>query len=890
MNIRQQHAVNVNWVTVVIRCAALYLPILLGLQGCVGSSEQDSVDVRLGENPIAYVKRVTPRDEDDNTLLENDFAEPAAFFPGASLYVRDVASPNAPERNISAGLFTGQIDIKDLSPSYDGRRMLFAMRAPEIEDADDDEQPTWNIWEYDFDTASVRRIIPIDLIAEEGQDMAPRYLPDGRIVFVSTRQRQALARLLDEGKPQFSPLEEDRQNFSVGLHVMNADGSNIRQISFNMSHDLAPLVMSDGRVLMLRWDHKDNANEFNFYSTRPDGADTEIMYGADSHTQNDPAPIWAQPNLLSDGSVLVLRRPQESATWSGIPTILRVKEFINVNQPVAITGGSAQLPVLPLPVRADDQKSPGGRFAAITPLNDGSNRFLVAWSPCRLRSTGGELLACTDGNLNNDGLVEAEPAYGLWIFDGDAGTQLPVIAPKNDVMITSVAVMARRNAPMALADGEPGVDLNQFLFDQDAGVIDIRSVYDFSGVFNSLSQSTLPVGVTTLDQFKDPALVLADERRARFLRIVKGVLIPDDDVVELDAADFGRPQFGMREIVGYVPIAPDGSVRARVPANVPLDIQLVDKNGRNILTRHGAWITVRSGETLVCGGCHQANSALPHGRRDAELDNVNVGAVSTGAAFPNTRPALFADAGETMAQVLARVEPEVEIPSLDVIYEDIWTDPAVRTIDDPFTLAYADLDTPTPEAPQCAGGWNPLCRAVINYVEHIQPIWDAPRTVDDGGAMIDGTCSSCHNRRDDMNALRVPDAQLELTGDADGAVADNLVSYRELLFQDNVVALVDGALVDELTPVLDGNGNPVYEVDENGDLVLDALDMPIPVLETTTINPSLSAGNARVSRFFNVFSDTGAHPQWLTPAELRLLSEWTDIGAQNYNNPFAVPQ
>jgi hypothetical protein len=34
------------------------------------------------------------------------------------------------------------------------------------------------------------------------------------------------------------------------------------------------------------------------------------------------------------------------------------------------------------------------------------------------------------------------------------------------------------------------------------------------------------------------------------------------------------------------------------------------------------------------------------------------------------------------------------------------------------------------------------------------------------------------------------------------------------------------------------------------------------------------------------------HSNFLEPAELRLISEWLDIGAQNFNNPFdpAAPQ
>ena len=43
--------------------------------------------------------------------------------------------------------------------------------------------------------------------------------------------------------------------------------------------------------------------------------------------------------------------------------------------------------------------------------------------------------------------------------------------------------------------------------------------------------------------------------------------------------------------------------------------------------------------------------------------------------------------------------------------------------------------------------------------------------------------------------------------------------------------------------------------------------------------------------FFSRFAAGGTHAGYLTPAELRLISEWVDIGAQYFNNPFdpAVP-
>src|SRR5207248_2773490 len=63
-----------------------------------------------------------------------------------------------------------------------------------------------------------------------------------------------------------------------------------------------------------------------------------------------------------------------------------------------------------------------------------------------------------------------------------------------------------------------------------------------------------------------------------------------------------------------------------------------------------------------------------------------------------------------------------------------------------------------------------------------------------------------------------------------------------------------------------------------------------------SVGPYLNAGSAHgalSAQFLNRFA-TGSgstHAGWLSPAELRLLSEWLDIGAQYFNNPFdpAVP-
>jgi len=59
---------------------------------------------------------------------------------------------------------------------------------------------------------------------------------------------------------------------------------------------------------------------------------------------------------------------------------------------------------------------------------------------------------------------------------------------------------------------------------------------------------------------------------------------------------------------------------------------------------------------------------------------------------------------------------------------------------------------------------------------------------------------------------------------------------------------------------------------------------------TVPVASSLRAGSASASsRFFARFAPGGSHAGRLTPAELKLLSEWVDGGAQYFNDPFAAP-
>lgn len=863
----------------------------LSLSGCLSGSDSQQADPVVVENPVAYVKRPLLFDENSGALIEDDLADPAAFRPGARLFLKASASAGATTRDITSRAFAadsfrnedGQLryDVKDLHVSQDGSRLLFAMRAPEIENADEEDQPTWNIWEYDTDSDTLSRIISSDVTARAGQDVAPAYLPDGRIVFSSTRQRSSKATLLDEGKPQYSGLDEDGDAPAFVLHVMEEDGESIDQITFNQSHDLDPLVANDGTIVFSRWDNAGQTrnNGVNLYRVNPDGTGLSYLFGRHSHDSVPDAPAvqYLKPRNTDTGSLLVQLRPFESDDYASVPVELDVDQYVEADLRLDGTSGSGQEPLV-AGVGLAGQLSLQGSYAAVSPLLDRTGRYLVSWTPCRLRNVESEqIVNCTEERLGSEDFEPAEPVYGLWLLDAANGTQRPVVEPAEGEQFDEAVLMKERPLETFLPESQFAGDEGA-LGDSGYGVLHIRSVYDIDGV------DTAPSGIATT---ADPVQTPVADRPARFLRLEKPVAIPDDNVRDFDNSAFGRSRGQlMREILGYVPVEPDGSVKVAVPADVAFAISVLDVDGQRIGPRHQNWLSVRPGETLECQGCHNPNSPTPHGRPDAGPESVWGGAATTGLPFPNTESALFADMGETMAEAYARVS-DIRLPTPDIVYEDEWTDPGATAKATSFSYAYGDLETPPPISGVCATDWAPNCRIVINYEQHIHPLWNLNREVldTDGVTVLDDfTCTGCHTSTDDADMAQVPPAQLDLT---DGPSPDEPMqfkAYRELLFPDNEQELVDGALVDRLVDT----GEVLR--DEEGNPILDADGMEQPIFATVPVAASMSVNGASASRFLSLFQADGSHNGFMSGAELRLIAEWLDIGAQYYNNPFDAPE
>ena len=910
------------------RTAALSI-IVVAIGAC---SKGEGVQLGTGQDPdpvvvdfpIAYIKSPLPTD-DNGVFEQQDAREQITFDFGADLYYRDRAAVGAEEINITGEVTQGLGAVRDVEIDYDGSRLLFAMRTPFDENvAEEDQVATWNIWQYTFETDELIRVIPNNLTAENGHDIMPKYLPDGRIIFASTRQEQSQALLLDENKGAFPAMDEDENEYAFNLHVMNDDGTGLRQVTFNQSHDLDPSVMADGKIVFSRWDHNQSNNQINLYRMNPDGSGTELLYGQWSHDTgtNDSTIQFLQPRETEDGRVMVVARPFTNTDGGGELILIDTPIYVENTQPtkdnVGLTGPAQEDATINEVVTEPGVPSPGGRYYSVYPIQDGTGRLMVSWSQCRLvealaddgdpNTNDFRIVACTQENLANvitdpnatpapGEFTVAPPLYGIWIYDPRDETQLPIVRGEEGFMFTEVVSADPRSAPAVIPDGILDYTLDPSLPDSGEAILNIRNVYDFDG-------QLLP----GIDPYvlADPAQSTAADRPARFLRIEKAVSLPEEDLLDIDNTAFGvTTAFGMKEIVGYTPIEPDGSVMVRVPANAALMVSITDENGMRITQRHQNWIALGEGQELKCNGCHDANSGVSHGRYDA-FESAYAGAPAGVTEFPNTNPQWFiGEPGETMAEIRARVTcandgcSSLE-PSMNVIYTDVWSANPLDVNGDPINpdirYLYADLASPSPTTLACESDWQWNCRSVINYETVIHPMWSVPRVetfdddndpltpevpvLDGDGNPVDHQCTGCHmfpyiDPADGVTVLP-PAGQLELTDGPSIDEPDHFHAYRELLVTDNLQEVdANGVLVDVIEITQDANGNDI--------------------INTFPVAPPASVAGARASSdFFDRFINPnhpsyGIHGGIMSGAELRLIAEWLDVGAQYFNNPFDAP-
>jgi HEAT repeat protein len=194
------------------------------------------------------VTTFNPRDS--RAFPEHDL--PAPMKVGRKLLALAPARPGATPRVL---LDAGMGAIGSPSVTFDGRVILVSM----VREGD----AFFHIWRVTSDGGSA-----VQLTEGPFHDIDPAELPDGRIVFTSTRAGR---------------FEEYHNSPSRALFTMDAEGNNVLPLTHTFIFDNEAEVLADGRVLFIRSDNFFDRGKVEtlLHAVLPDGTRGQTEFGLD---------------------------------------------------------------------------------------------------------------------------------------------------------------------------------------------------------------------------------------------------------------------------------------------------------------------------------------------------------------------------------------------------------------------------------------------------------------------------------------------------------------------------------------------------------------------------------------------------------------------------------
>ncbi len=173
-----------------------------------------------------------------------------AYRPGRNLYVLHPPRPDG-----TATPLTRFADgyVAEPEVSWDGRQVVFSHRG--------EDDPWWHLYRVNVDGMELTQLTDGPYHA-----VGPVFLPDGRIVFSSSR----------------SGIRDEYHGYPcTALYVMNADGSDARPLATNIGRDNEPAIMPDGRIVFSRLEvfYSRNKTEVTLHAAHPDGTLDAVLYG-----------------------------------------------------------------------------------------------------------------------------------------------------------------------------------------------------------------------------------------------------------------------------------------------------------------------------------------------------------------------------------------------------------------------------------------------------------------------------------------------------------------------------------------------------------------------------------------------------------------------------------
>ncbi len=339
----------------------------------------------------------------------------------------------------------------------------------------------------------------------------------------------------------------------ANLFLVDQARQNMRQLCFDQEHNWNPELMNDGTILYQRWEYTDlpHSNSRMLFTMNPDGTNQRSYYGSNSYWPNSI--FYARPI------------PNHPSKVVGIVTghhgVARIGEMVIFDPNISDHEADGAV---------HKMMSAGKKVEPIV-----KDRLVdAAWPKFVHPYPLSDKYFLTSAQLKPGGL------WGLYLVD--TYDNMVLLKEESGYSFFEPFPLKKRIRP-------PVIPERVNLKDKEATLY-ISDIYTGGGL------KDIPRG--TVKELRLLSYTFSYHG-------VGGLY----GVIGMDGP------WDMRRVIGTIPVNSDGSAIFKIPANVPLAIQPVDKEGKALAIMR-TWFTAMPGETLACIGCHESRNSAPMTQRN----------------------------------------------------------------------------------------------------------------------------------------------------------------------------------------------------------------------------------------------------------------------------------
>jgi hypothetical protein len=485
--------------------------------------------------------------------------------PGGGIYIlEDFKSGSPKETCLTSSFAPGCFQRPTLS--YDAKKILFAyckfyeslaQNPNKIDKPNMPEDSYYHLFEMNVDGTGLKQ-----LTVGKYNDFDGRYLPDGRIVFLSTRRGHAIqytqkhvdATQKDKELPESYVRcgGDTRRPVAVyTLHTIAADGSSMKTISPFEMFEWTPAVANDGRIIYARWDYIDRSNQpyMGLWSTNPDGTSPSHVFK--NYTESPNTVFEAVP--IPHSRKLVFTGGAHHANTGG--TLVLLDPSVGEDGPAPMTRLTPEVPFPETETRSHDKRYLSHYYASPWPLSE--TTFLTAWS--------------WEGLISH---FQQSPGNGMGVYYYDIHGNLELLCADEAYQVQHPIPLRARPVPPIIQSQLPAS-------------APLKGTFMLTDVYNSRQK-------------------LPDGSKVTHLRLVA---VPPKTHPRMNFPEIGLTRDDPGKcVLGTVPVEKDGSAYFEAPSNMTLFFQALNEEGLVIQTMRSATY-LQPGNVLSCNGCHEDRHA-----------------------------------------------------------------------------------------------------------------------------------------------------------------------------------------------------------------------------------------------------------------------------------------